>query len=74
MTDQEFDKLKDDIEDLMDRLEELQQIHIAETGRRFVHPLRLAPRKWDSRICMHIRCVFASKCDSICDWAKECNE
>ena len=48
MTNAEFEKLKNDLEDAMDRLEHLQQIYIGQTGQRFVKPLRLAPRRQSS--------------------------
>jgi len=45
MTDKQFAKLKDQIEDKMEELEKLQAKYHAETGQDFVRPLRLAPRK-----------------------------
>jgi hypothetical protein len=45
MTDDEFETLKDMIEDKMDELEKLQSQYKKLTGRNFVKPLRLAPRK-----------------------------
>ena len=41
MNEKEFDRLKTQIEFLMDRIEELQQKHISETGKRYHPPLRL---------------------------------
>lgn len=42
MTDKELEILKIEIEIKMDELEHLQELHIEETGSRFVHPLRLS--------------------------------
>lgn len=43
MTDQEFERLKTDIETAMDRLDSLQNKYREQTGQTFVRPLRLLP-------------------------------
>jgi hypothetical protein len=45
MTDKQFKKLEEKIEDKMEELELLQAKYHHETGVDFVRPLRLAPRK-----------------------------
>ena len=45
MNKKELERLKRQIEDTMDELNLLQEVHKRETGQIFIPPVRLAPRK-----------------------------
>ena len=45
MSAEEFGLLKESIEDAMETVDNLQRLYFGQTGRYYVRPLRLAPRK-----------------------------
>jgi len=45
MPKEEFELLQESIEDAMETVDNLQKVYFGQTGRYYVRPLRLAPRK-----------------------------
>ena len=45
MTDKQFDQLKKDIEQIMQKLDDLQKLYKKETGKYYVEPVQLDQKK-----------------------------
>jgi len=45
MTEKQFDQLRKDLEQIMQKLDNLQKAYEKETGRRYINPMQLTPIK-----------------------------
>ncbi len=63
MNKKELEKLKEQIEDMIDKLNSLQGVHRRETGKNFSPPARLAPRKkTEPESCASCKWRTGSRC------------